>query len=77
MRSYVHLFIVGVFVFIVAGCAENRTRVAEGAGVGGLLGATAGGIIGHQTGQGVNGALIGGALGAGAGAATGSQINKP
>ncbi|MCX5697649.1 MAG: glycine zipper domain-containing protein [Candidatus Omnitrophica bacterium] len=65
------------FLAALAGCETNKTRIAEGAGVGGAVGALAGGIIGYQSGHAVQGALIGGALGAGGGAAVGSQINKP
>jgi len=66
-----------VLLLVGAGCAENKTRVAEGAGLGGILGATIGGIVGHQSGHGVEGALIGGAAGAGTGAVVGSQMDKP
>ena len=58
------------------GCAENQTRIGEGAGIGGILGAGVGAIIGHQSGNGGAGALIGGAVGAGSGALIGSQITK-
>ncbi len=61
----------------LSGCAENKTRVAEGSLIGGALGAIAGGIIGHQSGSGGAGALIGGAVGAAGGAAVGAQIEKP
>lgn len=58
------------------GCAENQTRIAEGAGIGGVLGAAAGSIIGYQTHDTMTGALIGGAVGAAGGAAIGAQIPK-
>ncbi len=77
MKKTISLFAVLVFALAIAGCQTNKTRVAEGAGVGGLIGATAGGIIGHQSGHGVEGAVIGGVLGAAGGAAVGSQIEKP
>ncbi|MGA2775627.1 MAG: glycine zipper domain-containing protein [Candidatus Omnitrophota bacterium] len=77
MKKYVSLLIVLAFSFAVFGCETNKTRVAEGAGIGGALGAIAGGVIGNQTGSPVGGALIGGALGAAGGAAIGAQINKP
>ena len=76
MKSIFNLFIVLVVVIGFAGCAENKTRIGEGAGIGGLLGAGAGAIIGHQSGHGVEGALIGGAIGATSGAVVGSQIEK-
>jgi uncharacterized protein YcfJ len=62
---------------IAAGCETNQTRIGEGAGMGGLLGAAAGGIIGHQSDNGVTGALVGGAVGAAGGALIGSQMEKP
>jgi len=67
-----------VSVFIVNGCqSTNKTRVSEGAGIGGAVGAVAGGIIGYQSGHPLEGAAIGGAVGAGTGAVAGAQIDKP
>jgi uncharacterized protein YcfJ len=77
MKRYLYLIVVAVFICAVSGCQTNQTKVAEGAGLGGLVGAVAGGIIGHQSGHGVEGAVIGGAVGATGGAIVGSQINKP
>ncbi len=77
MKKEIYLCVILASVLIVAGCETNKTRVAEGAGIGGVVGALAGGIIGHQSGSGVGGALIGGAVGAGAGALVGAQIDKP
>lgn len=77
MKKLYSLLTVLVFGLAVLGCETNKTRVAEGAGIGGAVGALAGGIIGHQSGSGVGGALIGGAVGAGAGALIGAQIDKP
>ncbi len=77
MKRFLSLLVILVLVLSLAGCQSNKTRVAEGAGIGGVVGALAGGIIGNQSGHSVEGALIGGALGAGTGAAVGSQINKP
>ncbi len=54
----------------------NQTKVAEGAGLGGIFGALLGGVIGHQQ-KGhheLGGALIGGAAGAVAGGIVGAQI---
>ena len=45
-------------------CGPSGKR---GAAIGGLLGAGAGAIIGHQSGRGLEGAAIGGAVGAGTG----------
>lgn len=77
MRRIFYLFIVLVFVIIATGCAANKTRVAEGTTLGGIVGAVSGGLIGSQSGHTLSGAAIGGALGAGTGAAVGAQINKP
>ncbi|MDD4182601.1 MAG: hypothetical protein PHT53_02100 [Candidatus Omnitrophica bacterium] len=65
------------FIVCSYGCESNKTRVAEGAVIGGLIGGAAGGIIGHQGGHGGEGAGIGIAAGALTGALVGSQINKP
>lgn len=77
MRKSYYLFSLVGMVFVLSACAENKTRIGEGAGIGGVLGAAAGGIIGHQSGRGVEGALIGGAVGAAGGAVVGAQIEKP
>jgi uncharacterized protein YcfJ len=77
MKKAFSLLAVLVFILVISGCQTNKTRIAEGAGIGGLVGAAAGGIIGHQSGHGVGGVLIGGAVGAAGGAAVGSQIKKP
>ncbi len=66
-----------LFVVTISGCESNKTRVAEGAVIGGLVGGAAGGIIGHQSGHAGVGAGIGIAAGALTGALIGSQINKP
>lgn len=77
MKKAFYLSVVLVFVFIISGCESNKTRVAEGAGIGGTVGAIAGGIIGYQSGHPLQGAAIGGAIGAGTGAVVGAQIKKP
>ena len=77
MKRKAWLLVMPVCALILLGCESNKTRIAEGAGIGGTVGALAGGIIGYQSGHGVEGALIGGAAGAGVGAVAGSQINKP
>jgi uncharacterized protein YcfJ len=64
-------------VLLSIGCQKNKTRVAEGAVIGGLLGGAAGGIIGNQSGNAGMGAGIGIAAGAVTGAIIGSHINKP
>jgi len=77
MKRSSYLFVILAFVFVLTGCQTNKTRVAEGAGVGGVIGAVAGGILGYQSGHPLQGAAIGGAVGAGAGAVVGAQIKKP
>ena len=52
------------------------TTTQKGAAVGGLGGAVLGGIIGHQSGHGVEGALIGAGAGAVGGALVGEQMDK-
>ena len=49
---------------ILTGCESMGPKTKTGAVVGGLVGATAGGIIGHQGGHGLEGAAIGAAVGA-------------
>lgn len=61
----------------MCGCQDAKTRAAEGAIIGTVLGAGAGYVIGKQSGHGGEGAGIGAAVGALGGAAVGSQINKP
>jgi outer membrane lipoprotein SlyB len=48
----------------------------RGAVIGGLGGAAVGGIIGNQSGRGLEGALIGGAVGAAGGAAIGNSKDR-
>lgn len=70
----------GFFIFATAGlllsgvsCGPNTTT---GAALGGLGGAALGGIIGNQSGRGLEGAAIGGALGAGTGALIGNAQDE-
>jgi len=77
MKRYLCLFSILAFVLVICGCASNKTRVAEGAGIGGAVGAIAGGIIGYQSGHPIQGAAIGGVIGGGTGAVVGAQIKKP
>ena len=76
MKKYLYIVVLVAFAGAAVGCAENQTRIGEGAGIGAGLGALAGGIIGHQTHSTATGILIGGALGAAGGAAVGAQIPK-
>ena len=77
MKKICALFLCSSLILLSAGCSSNKTRVAEGGIIGGVVGAAAGGIIGHQMGRGSEGAAIGAATGAAAGLLIGSQINKP
>ncbi|MBP7216372.1 MAG: hypothetical protein KBA46_03700 [Candidatus Omnitrophica bacterium] len=77
MKRVIMLCVGCAMVVSMCGCQTNQTRVAEGAVIGGLLGAAGGGIIGHQSGHGGAGAGIGAAAGALTGAIVGSQIEKP
>jgi uncharacterized protein YcfJ len=77
MKRIFVLVVCVALVFLTCGCQSNKTRTAEGAVIGGVLGATAGGIIGHQSHHGAEGAGIGAAVGAIAGGIIGSQIEKP
>jgi len=61
-----------ILVFALVGC----TTTQKAATTGGLTGATLGGIIGHQSGDGVKGAAIGGAIGTVGGVLVGEHIQK-
>jgi len=58
-------------VVVLAGC----TTTQKSATVGGLGGATIGGIIGHQSDHGIQGAAIGGAVGAVGGMLAGDRMS--
>ncbi|MFA6281815.1 MAG: hypothetical protein WCY05_04870 [Candidatus Omnitrophota bacterium] len=77
MKKLFSVILCMCFVVVSAGCESNKTRVAEGAVIGGLAGGALGGIIGHQSGNAGAGAGIGIAAGALTGAIVGSQMNKP
>lgn len=71
------LSVIGIVVMMTAcGCETNKTRTAEGAVIGGVIGAAAGSIIGHQSGETGEGAAIGAAAGILGGSLIGSQIEK-
>ena len=63
-----------VFLGATAGCSTPLTRREEGAGIGTLGGAAAGGLIGAAVGHAGAGAAIGGLLGLGGGALIGDQL---
>ena len=61
----------------LASCAtQPGPNTQRGAATGGLIGAGAGALIGHQSGNALEGALIGGAAGATAGGLYGNQRDK-
>ena len=76
MKNFAYSLVMIAFIAAVSGC-NPYNNAGEGAGVGGALGALAGGIIGHQSHDTATGMLIGGAVGAASGAVVGSQIDKP
>ena len=67
MKRHAILLTLLLLVFFIAGCTDTQER----AGIGALIGAGAGAIIGHQSDNTAEGALIGGALGAAGGALLG------
>lgn len=73
-----NLIVISVLcAFALSNCAEpNGPNTQRGAVTGGLIGAAAGGIIGHQSGRGLEGAAIGGAVGAGTGAVYGNAQDQ-
>jgi hypothetical protein len=77
MKKLAIFCIIFLILLPLSGCASNKSRVAEGAIIGGIIGAGAGGIIGHQSHHGAEGAGIGAAAGILTGALIGSQISKP
>ena len=75
MKTKIFLFLCLVCTVTCLGCESMGANTKKGAGIGGLLGAVAGGVIGHQSGHGVEGALIGGTVGAIGGGTIGSGID--
>lgn len=64
--------IMAAMVIVATGC----TTTQQGATIGGLGGATVGGIIGHQSDNDVAGAAIGGVAGAVGGMLVGEHMDK-
>lgn len=64
--------IILIFMAALIGCTTSQ----KAATVGGLGGATLGGIIGHQSGDGVKGAAIGGVIGTVGGMIIGDKLEK-
>ncbi len=72
----VAFFVFLSLILIAAGCSSMSGKTKSGALIGGIVGAGAGGIIGHQSGHGGQGAAIGAAVGAISGGLIGNQIDK-
>ena len=72
-KASIVLTVLSLGLFSV-GCSttDSTVHTKQGAVKGGLLGAAAGGIIGHQSGRGLEGA----AIGAGAGAVGGGLLGS-
>jgi hypothetical protein len=75
MSRYLIVIFLVAAVSVSAGCASMGSRADSGAALGGLLGAGAGAILGHQTGHRDEGALIGGGLGVLTGAIIGDAMD--
>ena len=73
-KSALTYFALILVVTTFLGCSTPLTTREEGAGIGTLGGAAAGGIIGSVVGHAGAGAAIGGLLGLGAGALIGDQL---
>jgi len=77
MKKLTTIILAGASALAFTSCAEpNGPNTQRGAVAGGLGGAVLGGIIGHQSGRGLEGAAIGGAAGAGAGALYGNAQDQ-
>jgi uncharacterized protein YcfJ len=75
MRKILFVALVS-FVLVSFGCASMGEKTKGGALIGGIIGAGAGGIIGHQSGHGWEGAALGAAAGAMTGGVIGNQLDK-
>ncbi len=75
MKSKIAKLAIVVGTLSTVSCASGP-NAQTGAVVGGLGGAALGGIIGHQSGRGLEGAAIGGALGAVGGNAVGNAQDQ-
>ena len=64
--------IIFILMLVLIGCTTSQKATT----VGGLGGATLGGIIGHQSGDGVKGAAIGGIIGTVGGMIIGDKLEK-
>ncbi len=77
MKKLSLLIVAAVSSIALSNCtAPTGPNTQRGAIGGGLLGAGAGAIVGHQSGRTAEGAAVGGALGAGAGALYGNSQDQ-
>ncbi len=77
MKNIIRPFALLSMAFVLSHCgAPTGPNTQRGAATGALIGAAAGGVIGHQSGRGLEGALIGGAAGGGAGALYGNARDQ-
>ena len=79
MKHWMKFMCVSALGVSLTGCAHyggSTVHTRQGAVVGGVLGAGAGGIVGHQSGRGLEGAAVGGAIGSLAGALFGSAEDE-
>lgn len=68
--------VLGCLVLGAAGCSSVGPNAKIGAVSGAALGAAAGGIIGHQSGRGLEGAAIGAGAGAIGGGVVGDAVDQ-
>ena len=78
MRTFVKCLGTVLLVAALAGCANQGSAVKtkRGAVAGGALGAVVGGVIGHQSGRGLEGAAIDAGAGAVGGGLLGSAADE-
>ena len=77
MKKLNLIIVSGFCSLALSNCAAPAgPNTQRGAVTGGLLGAAAGGIIGHQSGRALEGAAIGAAAGGGAGALYGNSQDQ-
>lgn len=76
IMKYYQTLIVFAGIIALPSCADQGPNTQRGAITGGVLGAGAGAIIGHQSGNTGAGALIGGASGALIGGAVGKNKDQ-
>lgn len=76
MKKSITLFAVIAAAVSFSSCANQGPGANQGMATGALLGAAAGGIIGHQSGRGLEGAAIGAVGGGAVGSAYGTSQDQ-